>query len=411
MIAIMALPTIYWACSDDNEPKQVESEVISGVIEEDQSWTADKIYELAGRVIVADGVTLTIEAGTIVKGREGQGMNACALMIARGGKINAVGTSSEPIIFTSVLDNIQPGEKFGSNLDKDDRGLWGGLVILGKGLISPTTGTEAQIEGVPAGETLGLYGGAVENDNSGTLRYVSIRHGGTVLSGGSEINGLTLGGVGSGTTISDIEIFANIDDGIELFGGSVSVSNLLVSYQGDDGIDIDQAYAGTISDFIVIHGGDTDEGLEIDGPEGASNATGKFTLSDGTLIGDPTQASDVSSLADFKSAAQGDIENVVFTGYTAGKKIKIEARYSASPDCALNASSAFGKLLNDNLAFSTVQFTGFAVDVYSGTTGCTETAGNQTEAESKVTSVAATGGPSFSTFNWTITSELDLLEN
>lgn len=411
MIAIMALPTIYWACSDDNEPKQVESEVISGVIEDDQTWTADKIYELAGRVIVADGVTLTIEAGTIVKGREGQGMNACALMIARGGKINAVGTSSEPIIFTSVLDNIQPGEKFGSNLDKDDRGLWGGLVILGKGLISPTTGTEAQIEGVPAGETLGLYGGAVENDNSGTLRYVSIRHGGTVLSGGSEINGLTLGGVGSGTTISDIEIFANIDDGIELFGGSVSVSNLLVSYQGDDGIDIDQAYAGTISDFIVIHGGDTDEGLEIDGPEGASNATGKFTLSDGTLIGDPTQASDVSSLADFKSAAQGDIENVVFTGYTAGKKIKIEARYSASPDCALNASSAFGKLLNDNLAFSTVQFTGFAVDVYSGTTGCTETAGNQTEAESKVTSVAATGGPSFSTFNWTITSELDLLEN
>lgn len=411
MIAIMALPTIYWACSDDNEPKQVESEVISGVIEEDQSWTADKIYELAGRVIVADGVTLTIEAGTIVKGREGQGMNACALMIARGGKINAVGTASEPIIFTSVLDNIQPGEKFGSNLDKDDRGLWGGLVILGKGLISPTTGTEAQIEGVPAGETLGLYGGAVENDNSGTLRYVSIRHGGTVLSGGSEINGLTLGGVGSGTTISDIEIFANIDDGIELFGGSVNVSNLLVSYQGDDGIDIDQAYAGTISDFIVIHGGDTDEGLEIDGPEGASNATGKLTLSDGTLIGDPTQASDVSSLADFKSAAQGDIENVVFTGYTAGKKIKIEARYSASPDCALNASSAFGKLLNDNLAFSTVQFTGFAVDVYSGTTGCTETAGNQTEAESKVTSVAATGGPSFSTFNWTITSELDLLEN
>jgi hypothetical protein len=412
MIAIMALPTIYWACSDDDsEPKAVESEVISGLIEEDQTWTADKIYELAGRVIVADGVTLTIEAGTIVKGREGQGINACALMIARGGKIDAIGTADEPIIFTSILDDIQQGEKFGSNLDKDDRGLWGGLVILGKGLISPTTGTEAQIEGVPAGETLGLYGGAVENDNSGTLRYVSIRHGGTVLSGGSEINGLTLGGVGSGTTISDIEIFANIDDGIELFGGSVSVSNLLVSYQGDDGIDIDQAYAGTIEDFIVIHGGDTDEGLEIDGPEGASNATGKFVLSDGTLIGDPSQASDVSSLADFKSAAQGDIENVVFTGYTAGKKIKIEARYSATPDCVVSGSSAFGKLLSDNLVFSTVQFTGFAVDVYSGTTGCTETVGNQTEAESKVTSVAATGGSSISSFNWTITSELGLLEN
>ena len=410
MLAIAAIAITYSACSEDDPKDSTDSEVISGLIEEDQTWTSDKIYELAGRVIVTDGATLTIEAGTIIKGRLGQESQACALMIARGGKINAVGTAANPIIFTSILDNIEVGEKYGSNLDKSDRGLWGGLVILGKGLISPATGTEAQIEGVPAGETLGLYGGAVENDNSGTLKYVSIRHGGTVLTGGSEINGLTLGGVGSGTTISDIEIFANVDDGIELFGGSVSVSNLLISYQGDDGIDIDQAYAGTISDFIVIHGGDTDEGLEIDGPEGASNATGKFTLIDGTLIGDPTQTADASSLAEYKSAAQGETENVKFIGYTAGKKIKIESRYSTAPGCTLNTSSAFGKLMSDNLVFTTILHTGFGVDVFSTTTDCTETAQNQTDAEGKVVSAAATGGPAVATFNWTITFDSGLLD-
>lgn len=379
--------------------------VVSGLIEENTNWTADNIYELAGRVIVTDGATLTIAAGTVIKGRTGEGINASALMIARGGKLNANGTAAAPIVMTSVLDDIMPGETEGS-LGLTDRGKWGGLVILGKAPISVSGALEAQIEGVPASEPLGLYGGDVANDNSGTITYVSIRHGGEVLSGGNEINGLTLGGVGSGTTISNIEVFANVDDGVEFFGGSVNVTNILIAYQGDDGIDIDQAYSGTVDGFYVIHGGDTDEGLEIDGPEGAANATGKFTLKNGTIIGDPTQAADVSSLADFKSKAQGTVQNVVWSGYTAGKKIKIASSFDGS--CVVT-SDAFKNLVDDNLVFTTVQFTGFSVDVYAASGSC-DTATADATAAGKVTSAAATGGPAAATWSWTLTDAKGLLQ-
>ncbi|MEK6782880.1 MAG: right-handed parallel beta-helix repeat-containing protein [Bacteroidota bacterium] len=391
------------------EPEVV---VVSGVLSASATWTADTIYELAGRVIVDDGATLTINPGTVIKGREGQGINASVLMIARGGKINAIGTATEPIIMTTVLDDIMPGEISGTTLGEDDRGKWGGLVILGKAPISVAGATEAQIEGVPASVTEGLYGGADPADNSGTIKYVSIRHGGTVIAEGSEINGLTLGGVGSGTVISDIEIFANVDDGVELFGGSVSITNILIAYQGDDGIDIDQAYSGTVDGFLVVHGGDTDEGLEIDGPEGTENATGKFTLKNGTLKGDATKPNDVASLSDFKSKAQGNLENVIFTGYPAGKKIKIAASYATA--CAPGSSNAFSNLIAGSLVFITTQFTGYTVDVYSASTSnCAEVdvpAADQTAAEGKIVSATATGSPAITTWSWTISSEKSLLD-
>jgi hypothetical protein len=375
--------------------------VVSGLLESNSTWTADNIYELAGRVIVADGVTLTIEPGTVIKGREGNGISASALMVARGGKINAVGTAEAPIIMTSVLDDIMPGEKSGTTLGKDDKGKWGGLVILGKAPISFSGATEAQIEGVPASETLGLYGGNVADDNSGTLKYISIRHGGTELSGGNEINGLTLGGVGSGTIISDIEVFANVDDGIELFGGSVDVKNILVSYQGDDGIDIDQAYSGTIDGFMVIHDGDTDKGLEVDGPEGTANATGKFTLKNGTLKG----SGDVANLADFKSKAQGTVENVIFTGYPAGRTLMIAASYDGG--CAAT-SNAYKNLVDGNLTFTTIQFTGYSVDVYASAGTC-DTAADDATAAAEIVSATTTGGPEVSTWAWTVSAAQSVL--
>jgi hypothetical protein len=387
--------------------------VISGVLTSNQTWTPANIYELAGRVIVASGATLTIEPGTIIKGREGSGINASVLMIARGGKIQAVGTAENPIIMTSVLDNITTGMSAGTSLTEDDRGKWGGLVLLGKAPISVSgNAVEAQIEGVPASETLGLYGGTDAADNSGTVSYVSIRHGGAVIAEGSEINGLTLGGVGSGTVISNVEIFANVDDGAEFFGGTVNVTNLLVAYQGDDAIDIDQAYKGTIDGFFVIHGGDTDEGLEIDGPEGTVNTADRFVLKNGTLKGNPLKSGDVSSLGDFKSKAQGTIENVVFTGYTAGKKIKFAASYASA--CAPGSVNAFSNVVNDLLVFSTVQFTGFVVDVYSASVdNCAEAsvpAADQSSLEGKVVSTTVANGiPPVATWEWTLASEKSFL--
>ena len=406
LLIFSAVTMSFVGCDDDEDvtpEKVVENEVVTGLIEENQTWAADKIYELDGRVIVVDGVTLTIEPGTIIKGRAGLGVSASALMIARGAKLNAVGTAEKPIIFTSILDDIKVGELEGSNLTENDKGKWGGLVILGKAPISYSGAMEAQIEGVPAEESLGLYGGSISTDNSGTIKFVSIRHGGTEISGGSEINGLTLGGVGSGTVISDIEIFANSDDGIELFGGAVNVSNLLVSHQGDDGIDIDQAYAGTVDGFTVVHAGDTDKGLEVDGPEGTENASGKFTLRNGNIIG----SSNVGNLADFKSKAQGTVENVVFQGYDQTQKLLIATSYDAG--CA-STSNAYKNMVEGNLVFTNVAYAPYTVDVYASSGTCDTSADDATAAGLIVSSDAATGGPSASAWRWTLSGRRSLID-
>ena len=145
------------------------------------------------------------------------------------------------------------------------KGLWGGLIVLGNAPVSVDGDAVAfQIEGVPASDPNGLYGGTDASDNSGTIQYLQVRHGGTNIGEGNEINGITFGGVGSGTTVSNVEVIANVDDGIEMFGGSVNVSNAIVWAQGDDAFDVDQAYSGTISNFMYIGDASSDHGLEID---------------------------------------------------------------------------------------------------------------------------------------------------
>lgn len=399
------------------EAEQVETVVVSGTIDADASWTKDKIYELAGRVIVTAG-TLTIEEGTIIKGRTGTGSSASALVIARGAKIMAEGTADEPIIFTSVLDEITVGGEYVGNLTKEDNEKWGGLIILGKANVSAKEGnTETAIEGLPADEVYGKYGAAtegdfVDDDNSGVLKYVSIRHGGAVIGAGNEINGLTLGGVGSGTTIDNIEIYATLDDGIEFFGGSVNVTNALVYWQGDDGIDIDQNYDGTIDNFLVYHGAgvDTDEGLEIDGPEGDLK-DGIFTLKNGSLIMDGVDTD--ASAADIKSDAQGKYENIVFSGYTTGKGIlKFEAEY-AEGDCTSRSGvddiGSFNDALDHLLDGTTLltDVTAEGVSVYSkkdddDVAHCSSIpAADQTAAEGKFTSSTTATGGDKSGFGWT----------
>ncbi|HLU51618.1 MAG TPA: hypothetical protein VKZ42_05590, partial [Flavobacteriaceae bacterium] len=202
--------------TDDDGDPQGEIIIKSGILTQDETWTAENIYVLDGKVVVNENVTLTIEPGTIIKGEQGQETLASALIVDQGAKLIAEGTANRPIIFTSILDNIQVGQTWGTNLNVEDNGLWGGIIILGKAPISVSGDVlTAQIEGIPANEPFGQYGGTVSNDNSGILRYVSIRHGGITIGQDNEINGLTLGGVGSGTIIEHIEIVANQDDGIE----------------------------------------------------------------------------------------------------------------------------------------------------------------------------------------------------
>ncbi|VXD17542.1 hypothetical protein [Marinoscillum sp. 108] len=382
-----------------------ETIVLSGVIDEDMTLTPDGFYELAGRVIVTGGATLTIEPGTIIKGRLGEGSNASVLMIARDGMIDAEGTAEKPIIFTSVNDNIALGALSGTNLTATDNQLWGGVVILGNAPISVEAGTSAQIEGVPASEPLGQYGGDNATHSSGTFKYVSLRHGGTTIDpvAGNDINGLTLGGVGSGTVISNIEVFANYDDGIEFFGGSVNVTNVLVYTVGDDGLDVDQAYSGTIDNFLVYTStaASSDEGLEIDGPEGSENATGKFNIKNGTI----TSVDGGGSGADFKSKAQGSVTNVKWANFTGGSTVKIRASFNA--DCTVK-TDAMSHLTAGDLSFTTVEFA--AIKVYSDQDCATELAAAQASAEASVTIGTATGVSDATVFaSWTAAAQAGLL--
>ena len=308
---------------------------IEGNITSDLTLDASKIWLLKGRVAVTEGVTLTIPAGTIIKAAAGTGADASTLIIARGAKLNALGTNEAPIVFTSVSDNILLGGTYPSNgpsLSVESRGLWGGLIILGKAPSSFAGDvTELQIEGIPTSDINGLYGGIDPTDNSGTIQFVSIRHGGAEIGEGNEINGLTLGGVGSGTTIDHIEVIANLDDGIEFFGGTVNASNLLIWGQGDDALDIDQGYAGTIDGAYIILEAASDHGLEIDGPEGS--APGSFTIKNTTIVGATLNcnASGVDGeMADFRKGATGNLINILFTNFAAGKDVELDASADAA---------------------------------------------------------------------------------
>jgi hypothetical protein len=282
---------------------------VSGNITQNTIWETGKVYILTSRITVVSGVTLTIQSGVVVKGEAGTGANATALLIARGGKLNAEGTADAPIIFTSVADEIMPGEVASPNLEPTLNGLWGGLIILGNAPISADAAS-VQIEGIPPSDQNGLYGGTDAADNSGTIRYISIRHGGANIGEGNEINGLTLGGVGSGTIIENVEVIANQDDGIEWFGGTVSVKNAVLWNVGDDAVDTDQSWAGTLDNFIVVNPGD--ECFELDGPEGSMVA--KHTIKNGTVY-----ALIADGLVDNDANSNVDMMNIYFRDLKAGQ--------------------------------------------------------------------------------------------
>ena len=330
---VIVTETVTETNTDEVDP--FADSTLEGNITENKTLDASKIWLIKGRVSVIDGTTLTIPAGTIIKAASGTGADASTLIVARGGKIIANGTADNPIIMTAAADNIQVGGTYpesGPALKVDTRGLWGGLLILGRAPCSfKSDVTELQIEGIPTSDTNGLYGGSVADDNSGSFQYISIRHGGAEIGEGNEINGLTLGGVGSGTTVNQIEVLGNVDDGIEFFGGTVNATNLLVWGQGDDAIDIDQAYAGTIDGALVVLTAASDHGFEIDGPEGS--APGRFTLKNATVIGatDDCDAEGVDGeMADFRKGATGDILNILFKDFAGGKDVELDASADAS---------------------------------------------------------------------------------
>ncbi len=212
------------------------------------------VWILDQQVRVLSGATLTIQPGVTVYATPKTtnpstrilNTDAPALIIKQGGKIMAQGTAALPITFTAMNAEYVSGSQVNTatntleNVVLETRGKWGGLIILGNAPIASTTGSST-IEGLTSGDT---YGGLDTTDDSGTLEYVRIWHGGAYVSSDNEINGLTMGGVGSGTTIEHVEVAFNADDGFEFFGGTVDVKYLSALFVGDDAFDLDQGYRG-----------------------------------------------------------------------------------------------------------------------------------------------------------------------
>lgn len=389
---ILAAVIGFTSCIEGNEKPVVDdttggSDVkITGNITSSATWVTGKTYILSGRIAVTAGNTLTIQPGVIVKGEVGTGANASALVIARGAKINAVGTATSPIIFTTTADEIEPGQIASPNLDADLTGLWGGVLVLGKAKGSfGGDVTEIQIEGIPASDINGLYGGSDDADNSGVIKYISIRHGGANIGEGNEINGLTLGGVGSGTVIENVEVIGNQDDGIEWFGGSVSVKNAIVWNVGDDAFDTDQAWSGTLDNFIGIAGTETDHMLEIDGPEGSFSAG--HTLKNGSLKGN-----DVAEFGDFRDGAKGTFENLYFFGFAD------PATTTGRGDLSLSGDKTLATFAAGTLKFTKLEAT-LAAGVALKTTFRNGTDASSSEVAAKANTVGATKS-AFTGWTW-----------
>lgn len=320
-------------------PKQIVT--VSGVIEGNVTWTANKIYKLSGFVRVGEEATfgtvtkvgnLTIEAGTVIIGERA---TKGALIVQRGSKINAIGTAAAPIVFTSERD---PGTR--------EPGDWGGLVICGKAPNNlPDDATNRQLEGGYGA----FHGGTDATDNSGTLKYVRLEYAGIPINPNQEVNSLTMGSVGSGTTIDYVQASYGLDDSFEWFGGTVNAKHL-IAYKGlDDDFDTDNGFSGYVQFGVGIRGAaiadqSGSNGFECDNDANGSSNT-PFTsaiFANMSIIG-AKGASSTSIDPLFQHGAQlrrnnkQKIYNTVITGYPYG--VYIDSQKGIGSNAKTNAAN------------------------------------------------------------------------
>lgn len=291
---------------------ETDIEILTGTITADMTLSADKVYALRGPVVVgndnADSAVLTIEPGVTIFGETGNDY----LVVSRGSQIEANGTAAAPIIMTSKADVL--GESVGA-------GQWGGMVILGnaKSNKCPTDGTACalQVEGAFEGA---VFGGTDDEDNSGTLNYVVVKYAGYEIAPDNELNGITFGGVGSGTEVDYIQVHANADDGVEFFGGTVDVKHLVLTGNQDDSIDWDNGYRGSIQYAYVEHDkndGEANRGIEADNDGSTPDKTpmSDVAISNLTIVGNAYTSDDKDSEGIYlREGTKASIYNSVITG-------------------------------------------------------------------------------------------------
>jgi hypothetical protein len=322
----------------DNRPVPTTVVTLSGVLTGTINLVNTTLYKLNGPVYVDSLATINIQAGTFIKGLDKIHTTSgfpSYLVIRRGGKINATGTATAPVVFTSEY-------AAGSRAEGD----WGGIVLLGRSLVN---NVNPKVEGIPAAQIPAVlagkdaigYGGNIENDNSGILRNVRIEFAGEVITEGNELNGLTLGGVGSGTTLDHIQVSYGADDAFEFFGGSANATNLISYLNDDDDFDFDQGYQGSIQ-FAVAQKDPRAAFPRSTSPNGieSNNVTapivtggvnaGRVTnpiLSNFSLLGDTssTTAPSVGNGTVFRVGSSAVFKNSIVGGYITGANVSTAA--------------------------------------------------------------------------------------
>lgn len=346
-----------------------ETITLSGRISADTVLRKKNTYILKGLVYMVNNKTMTIEAGTVIKGSF-SGSDVASLVITRGSKLVAIGNPLEPIIFTSAAPNPQSGD-------------WGGIVICGKANINTSfAGTGGgpgiyEVEGgINNGNGDGLAGGGAtpdDNDNSGILQYVRIEYAGYAFQPDKEVNSLTLAGVGRGTTIDHIQVVYAKDDAYEWFGGSVNCKYLIAYKTQDDDFDTDNGYSGKVQFGLVIRDSviadiSTSEAFESDNNSSGGTQTPKTScvFSNITAIGPRATLNNIGSSL-FRAGAQIrrnsslSLYNSIIMGWPQG--ILIDGTTGTST--ALNIEDSTLRLRNVTLAGNTVNLK------FSGTAGAT----------------------------------------
>ncbi|MFP4356709.1 MAG: hypothetical protein ACLFUJ_16480, partial [Phycisphaerae bacterium] len=289
---------------------------VSSDITVDTTWTANNVYNLTKQIYVTNGASLTIEAGTVVASTPSDNGSG-SLAVSRGSKIYVQGTAEAPVIMTSTNDvatwAADPSHPTGkdpkSGTWREAANEWGNLTIMGNALIgysyegntaTPDGTSEAQMEGLVAdgpGDQKVLYGGNDDNDDSGSISYLSLRYGGRVVGKTNELNGLSLGAIGRETEINHVEIMNNVDDGIEIWGGTVEIKYFSIWNIGDDSFDVDQGWRGKAQFGLIVQGysvnasqgsGVGDNAFETDGAENSdAQPVTTAVIYNATVIGQP----------------------------------------------------------------------------------------------------------------------------
>ena len=340
---------------DEDDPIVPDPTPSSNLITIDQpistntNWTADNRYLVKGFVEVEQGATLTIAPGTVIFGDK---TTKGTLIINRGAKINAVGTPSQPIVFTSA-------EPAGSRAPGD----WGGVILCGRSNINLPGG-----DGVVEGGVEAVFGGTDEADDSGILSYVRIEFPGIAFQENNEINGLTLAGVGATTTIDHIQVSYSGDDSYEFFGGSVNAKHLIAFGGLDDDFDMDNGFSGKLQFGVVLRDPDQADasgsnGLEHDNDASGSTASPFTTpiITNVSILGPLTTTTGAINTNYKRSAhlrrnTHTNVYNSVFAGFPTGLMI--------------DGTAAEANATNNDLIFRSSVLAGMTADfgVASGST-------------------------------------------